>query len=64
MQGGNAGPTPAAMTPVVIVPIMKIGLQRISDTSSLHGSNLCVDAAVVNPRPTYDSFDSIIQDWK
>ena len=46
LQAGNFGPNDDDLRPGVLVPIMKIGIQRTD-----HRSNLSVDAAIVNPKP-------------
>jgi hypothetical protein len=47
IAAGNIGPTPEDVRPAAIVPILKLGLQRFSEPSTL-----TVDAAEVNPKST------------
>ena len=46
IQGTNAGPTPTELVPAAIVPVVKIGLQKFTEETTLS-----VDAAKVNPMP-------------
>lgn len=43
----NAGPSEDAIVPTAVVPVSKIGIQRMEAIG-----NVSVDAAVVNPRPS------------
>ncbi len=47
IQGANAGPSPDQLMPAAIVPVVKIGLQRVEADKPLPGA---VDASVANPR--------------
>lgn len=47
IAGANAGPTPDQSVPTAIVPVIKVGLQRVDQSTKLPGA---LDAAVVNPR--------------
>jgi hypothetical protein len=42
----NVGPTPEALAPAAIVPVLQIGLQKFDEEN-----NLAVNAALVNPQP-------------
>jgi hypothetical protein len=43
---GNVGPSPEELKPAAIIPVMKLGIQRVEEPS-----NLSVDASIVNPSP-------------
>jgi hypothetical protein len=45
----NAGPTPTALNPTVVVTVTGIGIQRVTEAMPAGGSNIIVDAAKVNP---------------
>jgi hypothetical protein len=47
IQGANVGPSPVDWLPCALVPVLKFGLQKFEQESSLS-----VDAAKVNPKPT------------
>jgi hypothetical protein len=47
LGASNIGPTDTEVQPAAIVPIVQIGLQRMEKES-----NIAVDAAKVNPKPT------------
>lgn len=49
IKGGNAGSSEQELNPAAIVPILKVGVQRIDETHPLATTNLSVDAAKVNP---------------
>jgi hypothetical protein len=44
LSAANVGPGPEDLKPAAIIPVMKIGLQKFDQPS-----NLCVNAAEVNP---------------
>ena len=44
LAAGNIGPDPKDVNPAAIVPLVKLGLQKVSEPN-----NLTVDAATVNP---------------
>jgi hypothetical protein len=46
ISAANAGPDPDSLVPCALVPLIKFGLQRFENESSLS-----VDAAKVNPKP-------------
>ena len=46
ISAANVGPTPDALSPAAIVPILQIGLQKFDEEN-----NLAVNAAMVNPKP-------------
>ena len=46
IAAANAGPTPEQAVPSAIVPVIKVGLQRVDADKTLPGT---LDAAVVNP---------------
>ena len=45
--GANAGPSEEQAVPAAIVPVLKVGLQRVPADSTIPGAT---DAAVVNPQ--------------
>jgi hypothetical protein len=45
--GANVGENPESLTPVAIVAIASVGIGRVNQKT-----NLCVDAAEVNPAPS------------
>lgn len=47
MQAANVGPTDEQLVPAAIVPVLKVGVQKIPPGKVLPG---VVDAASVNPR--------------
>jgi hypothetical protein len=49
LGAGNIGPSGDQLRPTAIIPILKIGIQRVDELT-----NLAVDAAVVNPAPTVE----------
>ena len=46
ITAANAGPTPEQAVPTAIVPVVKVGLQRVDADKKLPGT---LDAALVNP---------------
>lgn len=46
IQGANGGPNPEEALPLAIVPVLKIGLQKVEADSKFPG---VIDAAIVNP---------------
>jgi hypothetical protein len=45
LAGGNVGPDQSSINPAAIVPITKIGIQKVSESN-----NMTVDAVSVNPQ--------------
>jgi hypothetical protein len=52
IQGANVGESKEQIFPAAIVPLVKVGIQRIPKDHQLADSAIVVDAAVVNPLTT------------
>ena len=42
----NIGPSPADLNPAALVPVMSVGISKVTEET-----NLTIDAAKVNPKP-------------
>ena len=50
IQGMNVGESKDQLVPAAIVPLLKIGIQRIEKTHPLADTSLVIDASAVNAR--------------